>query len=92
MNTRYVYEENELIDRLIGLPGDRVVWDAGKLSVNGTPVVEAAAPERLPSHLEITVPADRYLILPTTSTGAVHAWKEVGLIPRGDISGEPICG
>ena len=88
LNTRYVYEEDELIDRVLGLPGDRVVWDAGELSINGTPVSwKPLRPERLPSHLEIAVPADRYLILPTTSTGAVHAWKDVGLIPRGDILG-----
>src|SRR5262249_46787381 len=38
LNVRLLYEETELIDRIVGLPGDRVVWDAGKLSVNGTPV------------------------------------------------------
>ena len=38
LNTRYVYEEDELIDRVLGLPGDRVVWDEAKLSINGTPV------------------------------------------------------
>src|SRR5437773_1641201 len=34
-NRRYEFEENQLIDRLVGLPGDRVVWDGGRLSLNG---------------------------------------------------------
>jgi signal peptidase I len=93
-HVRLAYEENELIDRVVGLPGDRVVWGAGKLSVNGTPVSwTPLLPERLPPHLEINVPADRYLILPTTSVGAGNAagseafWKNAGLIPGEDILG-----
>jgi hypothetical protein len=94
LHVRLLYEENELIDRVVGLPGDRVVCDEGKLSVNGTPVSwTPLLPERLPRHLDITVPKDRYLILPTTATGALYAggsaafWKETGLIPREDILG-----
>jgi signal peptidase I len=93
-HTRLIYEQNELIDRVVGLPGDRVVWDAGKLTVNGTPVAwTPLVPERLPPHLEIVVPADRYLILPTTSVGAANEggsesyWKTAGLIPVDDILG-----
>jgi signal peptidase I len=91
---RLVYEENQLIDRLIGLPGDRVVWDGGKLSINGTAVSwKPLLFERLPKHLEISVPQGRYLILPTTSAGADNNggaesfWKTAGLIPEGDILG-----
>jgi hypothetical protein len=94
LHMRLVYEEDNLIDRIVGLPGDRVVWDARKLSVNGAPVLwTPLLPERLPRHLDIAVPDDRYLILPTTATGALHAggsesfWKSTGLIPREDILG-----
>jgi signal peptidase I len=94
LHVRLLYEEDELIDRIVGLPGDRVVWDAGKLSVNGAPVSwTPLLPERLPRHLEIVVPDGRYLILPTTATGALHTggsesfWKGTGLIPREDILG-----
>jgi signal peptidase I len=89
-----VYEENELIDRIVGLPGDRVVWDSGTLAVNGAPVAwRPLVPERLPPHLEIMVPDDRYLILPTTSASAQHAagsegfWKMAGMVAREDILG-----
>jgi signal peptidase I len=91
---RVAFEENQLIDRLVGLPGDRVVWDGGRLSVNGKAVSwKPLLSERLPEHLDITVPNDRYLILPTTSVGAIRAggaesfWKFASLIPRNDILG-----
>jgi signal peptidase I len=94
LHMRLLYEEDELIDRIVGLPGDRVVWEAGKLIVNGTPVSWAPLlPERLPRHLDIAVPPDRYLILPTTSASALQVggsdsfWKGSGLIPKGDILG-----
>ncbi len=89
---RYAFEENQLIDRLIGRPGDQVVWDQGTLAVNGTTVSwRPLLSERLPKHLEIAVPDDRFLIWPTTSAGAnagsLPFWKEGSLIPRGDILG-----
>ncbi len=90
-NVRFAYRENELIDRLIGLPGDNVVWDKGTLTINGTTVSwKPLLFERLPTHLEITVPEERYLILPTTSVAAPYqrgitgvSGHEAGLVTRG---------
>jgi signal peptidase I len=86
--------ENELIDRLVGLPGDHVVWDSGVLSINGTPVSwKPLEPGRLPSHLDLTVPAEHYLILPSTSLAAVRSggaetfWRYAGLFTAGEILG-----
>jgi signal peptidase I len=91
-HVRLAFEENQLIDRLVGLPGDKVAWNKGTLSVNGATVSwKPLLSERLPNHLEITVPEDRYLIWPTTSAaanaGSLPFWKEGSLIPRGDILG-----
>jgi signal peptidase I len=94
VNVRFAYAENELIDRLVGLPGDRVVWDGAKLTINGTTAAwKPLLAERLPRALDIIVPEGRYLILPTTSAaaevsgGSASFWKEAGLIPMGDILG-----
>jgi signal peptidase I len=91
---RYGVDENEVIDRVIGLPGDQVVIHEGKVTVNGAKYAWASLrPERLPPHLEISVPKDRYLIFPTTSISAIDAgtpeayWKMAGLIPESDILG-----
>jgi signal peptidase I len=91
-HARFAFEENQLIDRLIALPGDKVVWDKGTLSVNGATVSwKPLLSDRLPKQLEIAVPLDRYLIWPTTSAGAnagsLPFWKEGSLIPREDILG-----
>jgi hypothetical protein len=90
---RILISENVLIDRVLGGPGDRVVWNGRKLDVNGnsvswTPLIG----QKLPKHLDITVPADRYLVLPTTSRAVLHGgdslyWKTVGLISAADIEG-----
>jgi len=94
LHIRHAFEENQVIDRLIGLPGDQVVWDGGKLTVNGTAASWGPLrPERLPKHFEVSVPNERYLIFPTTSIGAVNTgtpesfWKSASLIPRDDILG-----
>lgn len=91
---RYLFEENQLIDRVIGLPGDRVICDQGKLTINGKAVSwKPLLPHLMPAHLEITVPLDRYFILATTSVGAIRLggsesfWKDAGLIPRSEILG-----
>lgn len=93
-NVRFAYREDAVIDRLIGLPGDTVVWDRGKLTINGTAVRwKPLLSERLPPHLEITIPAQRYLIWPTTSVaaslnaGSVSFWNEASLVPGSDILG-----
>jgi signal peptidase I len=93
-HVRFRYEENQLIDRVIGMPGDHVVWDQGKLTINGEALSwKPLLFERMPSHLDVTVPADRYLILPSTSAGAVTSggaeafWNNAGLIPQADILG-----
>ena len=93
-NLRFAFRENELIDRLIGVPGDHVVWNKRTLSVNGRAVSwRPLLWERLPNHLEVSVPEGRYLILPTTSvaalrnTGSLPFWTEGGLITQGDILG-----
>jgi signal peptidase I len=94
LHIQEVFEEDWAIDRLIGLPGDRVVCDGGELSVNGAKAPwMPLRPDRLPRRVEITVPRDRYLILPTTSLGARQQagapsfWKSASLIPRNDILG-----
>ncbi|MEJ7639085.1 MAG: S26 family signal peptidase [Singulisphaera sp.] len=90
---RWMIRENELIDRVVGGPGDRVRWDDGRLTINGVAVSwKPLIPSKLPGHLEITVPGDRYLILPTTSL-AMNAglpdseWKRLGCRPAEDILG-----
>jgi signal peptidase I len=93
-HTRYRFDENQLIDRVIGLPGDHVICDHGKLTINGEPVAwRPLLSDLMPSHLDVTVPNDRYFILPSTSADAISSggaesfWKDAGLITQPDILG-----
>jgi hypothetical protein len=91
---RWLIRENECIDRVLGGPGDRVHWKDGKLSINGvavpwTPLI----PERFRRELTITVPRDRYLILPSTSRVALDGipdeqWVWLGCFPAEEILGQ----
>jgi signal peptidase I len=92
-HVRRYLRENEYIDRLLGGPGDRVVWDSGTLAVNGTAVPWGPLiPSKLPKHLEITVPNGSYLVLPTSSltTSAespAQQWENRGFCTIDDILG-----
>ena len=85
--------ENEAVERIVGGPGDHVVWDHGSLTINGSPVAwTPLLPRNVPSRLEIEVPENSYLILPSTSQavvgdGSSEAWKARGLVRREQIQG-----
>ncbi len=90
---RFVVRENEAIERIVGGPGDHVLWDHGTLTINGSPVAwTPLMPERLPDRLEITVPESAYLIFPSTSRssigdGSSKAWEARSLVRREQILG-----
>src|SRR5271157_5380209 len=92
-NVRLVLGENETIERVVGGPGDHVLWDHGSLSINDSPVAwTPLMPQRLPDRLEITVPETSYLILPSTSQasnfdGSSEGWKARSLARREQIEG-----
>ena len=94
MHVRYVLNEDAVIDRILGVPGDHIVWENGMLSVNGEPTRwRSLLPERLPKRLEMTVTEKHYLVFPTASVGATNAqggelfWKYASMIPEGAILG-----
>ncbi len=92
-HVRFILRENESIERVVGGPGDHVLWDHGTLTINDSPVDwTPLLPQRLPDRLEITVPENSYLILPSTSLalnggGSSEAWKARGLVSREQIEG-----
>jgi hypothetical protein len=89
----FAYDEPERIDRILGAPGDHIVWAGGVLAINGlktpwTPLNLARAPAKL----MLIVPNDHYLILPTTSMAEATVrrpdeWAAVSLVPIPDITG-----
>ena len=93
VHVRFLIRETQIIDRVLGRAGDRVVWDGRRLTVNGKAVSwRPLIPEKLPEHLDITVPSGHVLILPTSALSAIRGapeayWKVAGLIPLGNIEG-----
>jgi signal peptidase I len=91
---RFTHITGERIDRILAGPGDRVVWDKGKLTVNGQPSdLQPLNPSITPRHrLEVLVPAECVFILPST-TPYLRAeeddatWRGLGTVGRERISG-----
>ena len=89
-----IYEyAGERIDRVLAIAGDKVVWEAGTLKVNGSP-----SPWRplnvsaLPAKVELTVPPDHVLIFPSTTPRLEGATRlnhlhTLSLVPRGQVIG-----
>jgi signal peptidase I len=92
-HVQFMLRENETIERVVGGPGDHILWDHGTLTINDSPVDwTPLLPQRLPARLEIVVPENSYLILPSTSLasngdGSSEAWKARGLVRREQIEG-----
>jgi hypothetical protein len=88
----YAYH-GERIDRIIAKPGQKVVWENQSLSIDYRPTtLRPLRPDRLPPRLEVTVPADHYLILPTTTAMLFddmpeELWTEMALIKKENILG-----
>jgi len=80
------------IKRVIGMPGDRVEVDQGKVIVNGQALVENYVPPEFrdqTSMAERVVPADQYFVLGDhrSSSNDSRAW---GMVPRRYIYGKAV--
>jgi signal peptidase I len=80
------------IKRVVGLPGDSVRIDRGRVYVNDRPLAEGYVPERYrdqTSMSELTVKAGEYFVLGDhrSSSSDSRAW---GCVPRQDIYGKAV--
>jgi signal peptidase I len=91
-------ESKSYIKRVIGLPGDRVHIDAGRVFVNGKAIEEDYVPERsrdtiswpsADSHTDAVVPADMYFVLGDnrSQSSDSRAW---GYVDRKSIYGKAV--
>ncbi len=89
-----IVREGYGLDRVVGLPGDRVIFHEDAVEVAG---VEYPSQEGMPTRGEMVVPKDRWLIWP--SGLSIHAAAEedvifevisrVAFVPKRDIVGKP---
>jgi hypothetical protein len=90
---RFVQYTGERIDRVLAGPGDRVVWDKGRLTVNGSAsAARPLNPDVAPPRLKLTVPDGHFLILPTTTPYVSPAddegsWQALSLVPADRVVG-----
>jgi hypothetical protein len=84
------------IDRIVAGPGSLVLWERGKLLVDGKPSsLQPLAPQNLPPRLKSRVPDEAYLILPSTVNVRANpnvqvpdtVWQNLAAVPRSQIVG-----
>jgi hypothetical protein len=90
---RYTVYTGPRVDRILAGPGDIVRWSHRRLTVNGRPsLLEPLNSAVVQSPFAVTVPADTYLILPSTTPYVGPAMKgtdlaNMSLIPADRIRG-----
>jgi hypothetical protein len=90
LRARVLHYVGEGIDRILAGPGDTLRAEGGKYLVNGkdSPWLPLN-PGLVHGVREVRVPADHYLIFPTTAPGATvwpgPDWNALGIVPARDI-------
>jgi hypothetical protein len=84
----------ERIDRILAGPNQSIVWDEGKLTVDGNPSTWMPLnPKNMPDRFEMTVPSGQFLIFPSTEVMDARGrtftipWKQWSSVPRENIRG-----
>ncbi len=95
-NAMFVFRGPRL-DRVLAGPGQAVVWDGERLTVDGQPsAVLPLNPQGARQRLSFTVPTDSYFILPSTDLGngqfqaTEENWKSWSTVGKGRIEGRVI--
>lgn len=83
---------DDLIKRVIGLPGERVAIVNGRVFIDGQPLVEPYLIEPwYDTHAEIAVPARHYYVMGDNRNSSQDSRSEaVGLVPRERIVGRAL--
>ncbi|HEX2739555.1 MAG TPA: signal peptidase I [Rubrobacter sp.] len=82
--------EEDLIKRVVGLPGDRIAVRNGRLFVNGEPQKEPYTNKRLPDRsffAQVTVPKDHIFVMGDNRANSADS-RVFGPLPEENIEGE----
>lgn len=82
-------DARDLVKRVIGLPGDRVELDDGRVSVNGTPLEEPYAQLDSDDGL-FTVPEGQLFVLGDNRANSADSRSQLGYVDVDDIVGRAV--
>jgi signal peptidase I len=81
-------DNEDFIKRVIGLPGDKVCGERGKVLVNGVAIAEPYLTERTAPFACQKVPADSYFVMGDNRDNSLDSRFGLGFIPRDAIIGK----
>ena len=82
--------QGDRVNRVLARPGQHVTSDHGKLLVDGQPSPWLPlTPVQVPDGLNVTLPADRYFIIPSGDMlpPVAALWQAASIVPRNQIHG-----
>ncbi len=94
-NVQVRWEQRIVVDRLLGLPGDRIQWKDGVWSRNGLvlgPAEQPLARTPMPEAIDLVVPPGACFMWPSLNMrvyGAVVPAPTLGLMPAASLAGLP---
>lgn len=80
------YNNSKLVKRVIGLPGETVKYEDGRLYINEEEVYDKFASITFDYELNFTIPENYYFVLGDNRTNSTDS-RLIGLISENDING-----
>lgn len=81
------YENEYLIKRVIGLPGEKIAYKDNKLYINGKYIKENFSHKKTNDFKEIKIPEDKYFVLGDNRVNSTDS-RIIGFIDKEDIKGK----
>ncbi len=81
------YNNEYLIKRIIGLPGEKIKYENNKLYINGKYIKENFTHKETEDFKEIKIPEDKYFVLGDNRTNSTDS-RIIGFIDKDNIKGK----
>lgn len=85
-------EDNHIVKRVVGLPGDRVCVVDGELVINGVRSVDSYFHGEFTAEFDVTVPEHKLFVLGDNLESSIDSrYRSIGFVDFDEITGVALC-